>query len=104
MTVTVNEARDDEPSLQIDHARLRPHPFLDLGVRPDSGDAVAANGDCLGPWMLRVDSEQVTAEKDEIGTTLGVGRGGDHDAKGGKQKVSLGHGQAPMEDAMSDHE
>jgi hypothetical protein len=102
VTVTVNEARDNEPTLQIDDAGLRPNPLLDLGVRPDGGDSVATNGDGLGSWMLRVDGEQVTVQKDEIGAALGVGRARGHHAKGGKQKVSLGHGPAPMEGGMND--
>jgi hypothetical protein len=52
VSVTVNEARDNEPSLQIDDAGLWPYPLLDLGIRPDGGNSVGANGDCLGPWML----------------------------------------------------
>ena len=78
VTVTVDESRNRETSLEIDHPRLRSHPALDLGVAAHCCYAIPAHGDRLRAGMLRIDSKEVPVEKNEIGTSLlcasGVGR------------------------------
>ena len=94
--MAIDEARDDESSVQIDDMCLGPSPALDLGVRTDSRDPVTTYRDRLSAWLLRVDGEHVAMEKHEIGTMLRARRvGGQGNEK--EDEAGLENGQAPVE-------
>src|SRR5206468_12225252 len=94
VAVAVDEAGDGQPTLEVNDARLRTDPALDLGVGADRGDAVAADGNRLCAWMQRVDGVKVAMQQDEIGTTLLriCGAGHQDGPEEGKEKARRRHG------------
>ena len=100
VAVTVDEPWNREPSAKIDDARTRANPRLDLGVAANGGNAVAAHGDRLRAWMLRVHRKEVAVKEDEISATLlRTGRIRDEGrAKRGEVQAKRGHGTPCVED------
>ena len=65
--MSVLEAGQEHPTMQIDDVRLGPAGCLDLCARADRCDAPRPNGDRLGPAPGGVHRVDASAREDEIG-------------------------------------
>ena len=67
MPVTLDETRDDELPLDVDHLRLRTDEFLDLRAAANGDDPAASNRDRLSVRCSLLDGDDLAVRQDEIG-------------------------------------
>ena len=65
--VTLDETRDHELPLDVDHLGLRTDEFLDLRAAANGDDPAASNRDRLGVRCSLLDGHDLAVRQDEIG-------------------------------------
>ncbi len=66
MPVALDEARDGELAVQIDHLGIGTNPALCGGVRPERGDLIAAHRDGLRGGRRGIHGDDLAVAQDQV--------------------------------------